>query len=66
MTTFPDLQVLKDDIVRQGNRMVYRATLTARTADSAARGRRSVSVPWTIAEDGPIAESRGHFNAAEY
>jgi uncharacterized protein (TIGR02246 family) len=69
MTTFPDLQVCMDDIEPQGDRVVYRWTLTGTNSAPGGTGQQ-VRIGgfevWKIAEDGLIAESRGHFDAADY
>jgi len=69
MTVFPDLQVVMDDIVTQGDRAVYRWTLSGTNAGPCGAGYRvriSGFEVWTIGEDGLIAESRGHFDDADY
>jgi steroid delta-isomerase-like uncharacterized protein len=69
MTVFPDLQVVMDDIVTQGDRAAYRWTLSGTNAGPCGAGHRvriSGFEVWTIGEDGLIAESRGHFDDADY
>ncbi len=62
MTTFPDLQVLMDDVVTRSDRAEYHWTLIG--------ARRRVHISgyevWTIGSDGLIVESRGSFDSAEY
>jgi steroid delta-isomerase-like uncharacterized protein len=69
MTAFPDLQVLMDDIAMQGDRAVYHWTLSGTNTGPGGAGQpvriRGYEV-WTIAEDGLIAESQGHFDSADY
>ena len=69
MTAFPDMVVAMDDLGVDGNRAVYRWTLTGRNTGPGGSGR-SVRISgheeWTIAEDGLIARSEGHFDEAEY
>jgi predicted ester cyclase len=67
IAAFPDIQVLMDDVVLRGDGSVeYRWTFTGTSADTG----KSVRVPgyeeWTVAPDGLIAESRGHYDQAEY
>ena len=69
MSAFPDMVVAMDDLSVDGNRAVYRWTLTG-TNDGPGGTGRSVRIggyeEWTIGEDGLIAESRGHFDEVEY
>jgi hypothetical protein len=68
MTTFPDLQVLMDDLVVQ-DRPVYRWTLVGTNTGPGGTGHRvriSGFEEWTIGADGLIADSLGQFDAAEY
>ena len=69
MTAFPDLQVVMNDIVVNGELAKYYWTLTGtndRPGGSGQRVRISGFEEWRIGEDGLIAESRGHFDAEEY
>ena len=62
MTAFPDLQLRMDDLLIDDGSAVYRWTLI-----SAGRHVRiSGFEEWTIGEEGLIAESQGHFDAADY
>ena len=69
MTAFPDMVVAMDGLSVDGNRAVYRWTLTG-TNDGPGGTGRAVRISgyeeWTIGEDGLIAESRGHFDEDEY
>jgi len=69
MSAFPDMVVAMDDLSVDGNRVVYRWTLTG-TNDGPGGTGRAVRIrgyeEWTIREDGLIAESRGHFDEDEY
>lgn len=69
MTDFPDLVVAMDEVVPQGDRALYRWTLTGTNTGPGGTGR-AVRIQgheeWTIGADGLIAESRGHFHAADY
>jgi hypothetical protein len=65
----PDLQVLMDDILMQGDRAVYHWTLIGTNAGPGGTGRRVRIMGfevWKIGEDGLIAESQGHFDSAVY
>ena len=67
IAAFPDIQVFMDDLVlRKDGIIEYRWTFTGTSAETG----RSVRVPgfeeWTIAPGGLIAESRGHYDQAEY
>lgn len=69
MTAFPDLQVLMDCLLVQGDRAEYRWTLTGTNTGPGGTGhqvRISGFEEWRIGEDGLIAESRGHFDRAAY
>lgn len=69
MTDFPDLVVAMDDVVPQGNRALYRWTLTGTNTGPEGTGRKvriQGHEEWTIGADGLIAESRGRFDAADY
>ena len=69
MTAFPDLQVLMDDIEMQSDRAVYHWTLTGTNTGPSGTGQPvhiSGFERWTIGDDGLIAESRGHFDSADY
>ena len=67
ITAFPDIEVFMDDVVMRDDGVVaYRWTFTGTSAETG----RWVRIPgfeeWTIGADGLIAESRGHFDQAEY
>lgn len=67
IAAFPDIEVFMDDLVfRQDGIVEYRWTFTGTSADTG----KSVRVPgfeeWTIAPDGLIVESHGHYDQAEY
>ena len=69
MTTFPDLQVLMDDLLVQGDGAVYHWTLIGTNTGPGGTGQRvriSGFEVWKIGVDGLIAESRGNFNSAAY
>jgi nuclear transport factor 2 (NTF2) superfamily protein len=67
IAAFPDIEVFMDDLVlREDGTIEYRWTFTGTSAETG----KSVRVPgfeeWTIATDGLIAASRGHYDQAEY
>src|SRR5437763_15251864 len=67
IAAFPDIEVVMDDLVlREDGIIEYRWTFTGTSAETG----KSVRVPgfeeWTIAPGGLIAESRGHYDQAEY
>jgi nuclear transport factor 2 (NTF2) superfamily protein len=67
IASFPDIEVFMDDLVlREDGVVEYRWIFTGTSAETG----KSVRVPgfeeWTIAPDGLIAESRGHYDQAEY
>jgi predicted ester cyclase len=69
MTTFPDLQVIMDDLVIRGGRAEYHWTLVGTNTGPGGTGQR-VRIGgfevWEIGADGLIAESRGSFDSAAY
>jgi uncharacterized protein (TIGR02246 family) len=69
MTAFPDMVVTMDSISLDGGRAVYRWTLTGTNTGSGGTGK-AIRIhgyeEWTFGADGLIAESRGHFDQAEY
>jgi predicted ester cyclase len=69
MAAFPDLKLIMDDIVVDGDQTVYRWTLVGTNTGPGGTGKRvhiSGFEEWRIGADGLIAESRGHFDDAEY
>lgn len=69
MTAFPDTQVLMDDIVPQPNGAVFHWTYLGTNTGPGGTGKRvrfSGYEEWTFDAEGLVAESRGHFDAAEY
>jgi len=68
MTAFADMIVTMDGVSVDGDHAVYRWTLTGANIGPGGTGkavRISGFEEWTIA-DGLIAESKGHFDEAEY
>ncbi len=69
MTAFPDLLVVLDDLILKGERAEFRWTLTGTNTGPGGTGRKvriSGFERWKMGEDGLIAESEGHFDAADY
>jgi predicted ester cyclase len=69
MTAFPDMVVSMDSIAIEGSRAVYRWTLTGTNTGPGGTGKAvhiSGYEEWTFGADGLIAESKGHFDEAEY
>jgi uncharacterized protein (TIGR02246 family) len=69
MSAFPDLQVQMDDFKLDGDRAIYKWTLAGTNTGPGGFGHRvriSGYEEWKINPDGLIAESEGHFDAAEY
>jgi steroid delta-isomerase-like uncharacterized protein len=69
MTTFPDIIVTFDKLEPRGDRAAFHWTLTGTNSGPGGTGKRvqiSGYELWQIADDGLIAESKGHFDAAEY
>src|SRR5437868_13927503 len=69
MTTFPDMFVTMDRIVHDGEGTKFHWTLTGTNTGPGGNGNKvriSGYELWKIDDDGLIAESKGHFDAAEY
>ena len=69
MTAFPDLRVLMDKVLVQGDRTEYHWTLIGTNTGPGGTGHRvhiSGFELWQIGADGLIASSRGHFDSSEY
>jgi steroid delta-isomerase-like uncharacterized protein len=69
MTAFPDMVVTMDSVSAEGSRALYRWTLTGTNTGPGGTGkavRISGYEEWTFGADGLIAESKGHFDEAEY
>ena len=68
-TALPDMQVYMDDLVIDGDRIEYHWTFTGTNAGPGGTGNAVRMVgyeEWTIDDDGLIAASSGHYDAAEY
>jgi len=69
MIAFPDLEVVMDDVLVQGENAVYHWTLTGTNTGPGGTGKRvriSGFEVWKIGADGLISESQGHFDDAIY
>ena len=69
MTTFPDMVVTFDKLEPRGDRTEFHWTLTGTNTGPGGTGNRvriSGYELWKFGPDGLIAESKGHFDAAEY
>ena len=69
MTAFPDMRLLMDDVVIQGDSAVYHWTFAGTNSGPGGTGHRvrfSGYEVWKFGENGLIAESQGHFDAADY
>lgn len=69
ITAFPDLKVFLDRLSEQGERTLFHWTLLGTNTGPGGTGKRvriSGFEEWRIGRDGLIAESRGHFDSAEY
>ncbi len=69
MTTFPDVVVTMDKVVHDEEGTKFQWTLTGTNTGPGGTGKRvriSGYELWKIDNDGLIAESKGHFDNAEY
>src|SRR5256885_6178443 len=69
MTTFPDMVVTFDKLEPEPNTTAFHWTLTGTNTGAGGTGNKvriSGSELWKIDNDGLIAESKGHFDSAEY
>ena len=69
MTAFPDMRVALDEVVAQPEGTVFRRTLTGTNTGPGGTGHRvciSGYEVWQFDDRGLIAESKGHFDAADY
>lgn len=69
MTAFPDMVVKLDEVRGEGNRAVFRWIWTGTNTGPGGTGksvRMTGHEEWTIGADGLIAESKGHYDEAEY
>jgi predicted ester cyclase len=69
MTAFPDMELFMDDMRTQSDRAVYHWSFVGTNTGPGGTGhhvRFSGFEEWKFGEDGLIADSQGHFDAAEY
>jgi hypothetical protein len=70
MTAFPDLNVVMDDVLVQGDNAVYHWTLFGTNTGPGGTGKRvrisGFEIWKKIGADGLIAESQGHFDHTIY
>jgi predicted ester cyclase len=69
MTTFPDMVVTFDKLEARGDATAFHWTLVGTNTGPGGAGkcvRISGHEQWKIDNDGLIAESKGHFDSAEY
>jgi len=66
MRDFPDMIVTFDKLELRGDGCAFYWTLTGTYAQNGNRVRISGYEVWKIDTDGMIAESKGHFDAADY
>lgn len=69
MTAFPDMVVKMDGLEATGDRLIYHWTLIGTNTGPGATGnpvRISGHEIWRLGVDGLVAESKGHFDEAEY
>jgi len=69
MTTFPDMVVTLDKLEPQSDATAFHWTLTGTNTGPGGTGKRvriSGYELWKLDPDGLIAESKGHFDAADY
>jgi steroid delta-isomerase-like uncharacterized protein len=69
MSAFPDMVVKMASVSQQGSHAIFHWTWTGTNTGPGGTGK-AVSIrgyeEWTIGPDGLIAESKGHFDEAEY
>lgn len=69
MTAFPDMLVVMDSVIDQGDNAVFHWTWTGTNTGPGGTGR-SVQISgyeeWTLSPNGLIRESKGHYDEAEY
>ena len=69
MTAFPDMLVEMDSVIGQGSHVVFYWTWTGTNTGPGGTGRAvhmSGYEEWTLGSDGLLAESKGHYDEAEY
>ena len=69
MVAFPDMVVTLDELLRKPDGVEFHWTLTGTNTGPDGTGKRvriSGYEEWQIDANGLVAESKGHFDAAEY
>jgi hypothetical protein len=66
VAAFPDGEISMDNLVFKEDSVEYHWTLTGTRAETSNRVRISGYEDWTVGADGLIAESRRHYDEAEY
>ena len=69
MTDFPDMVVTMDSLESKGDRTIFHWTLAGTNTGPGGTGKRvriSGYEDWQFGADGLVAESKGHFDSAEY
>jgi len=69
MTAFPDMRLIMDEVLVNGDRVEYHWTLIGTNTGPGGAGHRvriSGFELWQIGADGLIASSQGHFDSSEY
>lgn len=69
MTAFPDMVVTMDGVDHDGDHAVFHWTLIGTNTGPGGSGRPvriSGYEEWTIGSDGLVADSKGHFDEADY
>lgn len=69
MTAFPDLNVVMDNLIIKDDETLYQWTLTGTNTGPGGTGNRiqiSGHEKWRLNSDAQIAESKGHFDIADY
>ena len=69
MTAFPDMRLIMDEVLMQGDRVEYHWTLIGTNTGPGGAGHRvriSGFELWQIGAGGLIASSQGHFDSSEY
>ena len=66
VAAFPDIEVFMDDLVLKADVVEYHWTFTGTSAETGQGVRIRGFEEWTIDGNGRIAESRGHYDQAEY
>ena len=64
ISTFPDIEVLMDDVVFKDEAVEYHWTFTGTSEGKAVRI--SGFEEWTFGDDGLVAQSKGHYDQDEY